>query len=105
MTQKLYAFTYKIDDVEDPSEYDYEARILGILRRKYDLIDHVYEHDSKGKLHVHGIVDFGFKVPRFTTMVPKGIHSNHKMIYDLDGWRRYLLKEQRSQIDNTQYMF
>lgn len=101
----LYAFTYKINDMKHPTEEDYENRIISVLRRKYKLVDFVYEQDRKGKLHVHGVVDFFGFTPRFATMVPRGVHSRHVKITSLDDWQRYMLKDQRKRLDNKQYLF
>lgn len=104
MTQ-LYAFTYKINRMKAPTEEDYNKYVLKDLRQKYKIIDHIFEKDSKGKLHVHGVIDFGASCPRFTTVVPNGVHAHHVKITDIGGWQRYMLKAQRQQIDNTTYMF
>lgn len=101
----LYAFTYKINDMKDPTIEDYEERVLKPLRKKFPIVDTSYEKDSKGKLHVHGVIDFFGKVPRFTTVVPKGVHSFHRKVTSLADWQRYMLKDQRAAIDNKIYMF
>lgn len=101
----LYAFTYKINDMKEPDEDDYMNRIIKPLKSKYTVVDYIFEKDSKGRLHVHGVVDFFGKCPRFTNLVPKGIHSKHVKITSLEDWQRYMLKDQRKHIDNKLYMF
>lgn len=100
--ERCYGFTYK-KNTSNPllvNEEDYEP-ILIMLRRKGIVIDVQYESDSKGLLHIHGLVEFSGKTPLFKSMCPKGYHSHFEEIYDIEGWSRYIHKDDF----RKQYMF
>lgn len=96
-----YSFTYKLNTKAEPEEADY-AQILRLLHTKGNVIDFVYEFDSKGKLHIHGAVEFT-KKPFFATMCPKGFHSRFDRIEseeDLAKWLAYIYKDKRKHNDD-----
>jgi len=97
---ELYAFTYKINNKQIPEHQDY-SEVLGLLNKKGQIIDFVYEYDSKHKLHIHGIVELK-KNPFFKTMVPPGVHSRFEVITDIDGWRNYMYKDKIKSIRESQ---
>lgn len=99
--EDLYGFTYK-KLKQDPSEEEYKA-IVKQLESKGEVISYVSEEDSKGKLHIHGVIRLRKKNPYFKSLNFEGFHSKYEPIYDLDGWNRYMLKHNK--IDNKQYMF
>lgn len=84
----LYGFSIKRNDVKNPTQQDY-IPILKILTNKGTISDFVYETDSKGKLHIHGILEV-IKTPYFKSLIPKGYGTKFEEIYDLAGWQRYI---------------
>lgn len=92
----MYAFTYKLNSKSEPEAEDYRF-ILKLLSTKGDVLDFVYEHDSKGKLHIHGYMNFR-KKPYLASLCPKGYHSMFKTIdteEELKGWLSYMNKDKR----------
>lgn len=87
---------------KDVTKDDYDD-IWKNLNRKGSLLDWVYEKDSKGKIHVHGLIKFERSTPYFKNMVPRGFTSLFVELYDAEGWRNYLNKGDT--IRNGEYMF
>jgi len=87
-----WAFTFKKlgNGYVLPKDYDYCIQILN----RYGYVDcHFYEKDSKGKLHVHGIVQLrkGFMRKRLGI---NGFHMHLVEIYERQGWEKYILKDE-----------
>lgn len=96
-----WAFTFKKLGRENPTHDDY-VPVIEVLQ-KYGLITHSsFERDSKGKIHVHGIVQLrkGFFRKRLEVC---GFHLKLVEIYDQSGWESYINKNQM--INNNDYMF
>lgn len=87
-----YGFTYKYLKKVDVTEEHYEP-ILKMLNKSGTIIRMVYETDSKGKLHIHGIWQNNGRTPLFKKMCPQGYHSFFEELYDEDGWNRYIDKD------------
>lgn len=96
----LYGFSIKRNDVKAPTQQDYMPILKG-LSRKGDIIEFIYETDSKGKLHIHGILEVN-KTPYFKTLVPKGYGTKFELIYDLEGWKRYMHKDVPNEHESAQ---
>lgn len=98
MSSKLIstAFTLKKNvkllDFKKVTEKDYEEVFeqwneYGVLITKF------YEFDSKGLLHVHGVIDLPKKA-LYKRLKPPGFHTLFKPITDLSGWEDYIRKDQ-----------
>lgn len=93
---KLYGFTIKDTHTKADSlsekTYDEVIRLLN-LRGNVDCI--VYERYRKdglpARLHVHGIIRFT-RIPRLTSILPKGYSFLFEKIYDLKTWSKYISK-------------
>jgi len=87
-----WAFTVKKLGSEELSPTDY-AEIIQHYH-KYGFVDcHYYEKDSKGKMHVHGIILLrkGFMRKKLCAI---GFHTKLVEMYDRRGWELYILKDQ-----------
>lgn len=91
-----YGFTYKKNSHPIAIYRDYDAIIYN-LKQKFTDITYVYETDSKGRIHIHGIVNLLRKNPLFKTLIPSGYTARFHQIYDMDHWINYLTKEPRNQ--------
>lgn len=91
---RVYGFTYKYNmkGAELVTEEDYQT-ILNRLNSKGTVIDVQYEKDKKGRLHIHGVVEFKKSTPLFKSMCPFGFHSHFEEIYDIGGWQKYMYKD------------
>jgi len=97
----MFAFTYKLNNKLEPESEDYRY-VIKLLSTKATIIDFVYEHDSKGKLHIHGLADFGRKKPYLTSLCPTGYHSCFRPLKteeDVNGWVSYMRKGNRKDND------
>lgn len=103
--ERNYGFTYKLNNkpADLVTEQDYEP-ITKVLNKKGQIIDLVYEKDSKNRIHIHGVVKFQNKTPLFSSMCLKGFHSHFEEIYDQAGWNKYIHKMDSQNI-NKIYMF
>lgn len=91
---KSYCFTYKKNHgkPEDILMTDY-SEVLSHLNEKGKLVAYEFEKDKNGRLHVHGIVEFE-RTPQFKKMVPHGFHSHFEVMYNEEGWKKYMKKNQ-----------
>lgn len=103
---KSWAFTIKkLGRPSDTCLLDY-ANVLEQWTKnpQVKVKEAVLERDSKGKLHVHGIATIKKNFYRHKL----GVHGfNMKLdeIYDEQGWERYLHKQFKQKVDNSQYLF
>lgn len=108
-SKNYYGFTTKINDKLNPTFSDYDE-IVKIMGQRGRILCIVYEDKSKNKmdtkLHVHGIIRFD-RAPLFRTLFPKGVHSRFELLYDEEGWKRYISKNEDKDEDfiKTHYMF
>ena len=98
-TTNFYFVTYK-KLKGDAEEWEYDC-IAAQITQNATIEQKTFEHDSKGKLHVHLLVRFNRKNPYLNKYIRKNYSSNFIPIYDEDELKRYLSKE----VDNTKYMF
>jgi len=86
----------------DPVMLDY-VNIINEWQDKRFIIssDFIFEKDSKGKLHLHGIIVVrkNFYKRKLQTI---GYHVYTTDIYDIEVWKNYINK--CSRIDNDKYM-
>lgn len=89
-----YGFTVKKLGKEQAEIEDYCAWFIHISKFKNVVIEHHYpERDSQGKIHYHGVI----YVPKTfyrKRLEFKGFHLKLEQIYDLQGWIRYITKDQ-----------
>jgi len=104
VNEQFYGFTYKKLGKELPTEEDYMI-VLQRLSSKGEVVDFVFEEDSKNRLHIHGTIKLKHKNPYFKSLMCSGFHSHYELITDMDGWNRYIQKETIQSIDNKTYMF
>lgn len=92
MDDKLFGITYKIlrGKLTDRN-YQY---IINNLNNHGQLIEHTFELDKSGRLHLHGLWRANTTRMQFRNLIHKGVHSKIVPIYDLDGWLCYMRKEQ-----------
>lgn len=95
-----YGFTFKINDKCNPSQEDYQP-LLKMLSKKGQIVDFVYELDSKKKLHLHGIVEFK-KNPYFKNMMYKGCHTFYEPLWNESEWKHYMQKHQKTYHEESQ---
>lgn len=73
------------------TEADYEP-IISLMGTK--LIRHVFEKDkAKDHKHLHGIIELPRNYFRSKLML-KGFHTHFVRIYNIDGWVKYMEKDQ-----------
>jgi len=90
--ESLFGFTYKSNLTGKPQQEDY-LPVLKLLAQKGTVMDFSFEHDSKKRLHIHGIIKFNRRNPLFRSMIPYGFHSHFEPIYNIEGWRKYITKD------------
>lgn len=100
MATTLYGFTIKRNDTPNPTQECY-LPILKNLASKGTIVDYVYETDSKGRLHIHGILEV-VKQPYFKSLIPKGYHFKYEGLYDKSGWERYIHKTIKNENESMQ---
>lgn len=96
----LFGFTIKKFGVNTCTQQDY-LPVLKVLSSKGDIVEFVYETDSKQKLHIHGILEVS-RQPYFKSLVPRGFHFKYEEIYDLAGWQRYIHKDIKNEHESNQ---
>jgi len=87
-----WEYTVKKLGLGDMSPFEY-THILRILAKHGHIECNVYEKDSHGKWHVHGILSLPKKFFRKKLMT-HGYHIKLVEIYNLEGWQSYLKKDQ-----------
>lgn len=95
--EALYGFTYRYNGNYEPTKEQYD-RILKMLRERGSVIDYVFEDRAKSgrptRLHIHGIIKFNKKAPRFSSLMWFGCKSKFELLYNVEGWRSYITKNQ-----------
>lgn len=98
---KLFGFTYKgVKQGSNPTKIDY-LKIIDVLNKRGTVLDYRYEKDSKGKLHIHGIVKFT-RTPLFRSLHFPYYSQKYEEIYDMAGWERYIGKSSRTVYESEQ---
>lgn len=100
---KRYAVTIKITRTDRPyfaHDYDVPIEVLRVKQSLYGVIftldSCVYELDSKGRVHYHGIWSLvEGDAPRFRDFNCKGCSCVIREIYHSTGWKRYMMKDQK----------
>lgn len=98
---KNYSITLKWNNIENPTESDYDYAIMNILDKlgeESTLVRHSLEIDSNGKLHFHGIISSP-KTPYMKSILKdmKGLHAmveRLKTDRDYAIWDYYITKTQ-----------
>lgn len=89
------AFTYKINckakDRVNVTDSDYQV-CLDTLAKHGKVSTHVFETDSKNRLHLHGVVELPHDI-KYTHLKVKGFSSKMIRIYNRKGWIDYLSKQ------------
>lgn len=88
----MYAFTAKYNSKEKATYEQYN--LLFDKWSKFGQIQkQIYEKDKCGRLHAHGIISLpsGFFRKKLSDI---GLHYKLEEIYNLEGWNRYIMKEQ-----------
>lgn len=88
-----WGFTVKRLGSEMPTREDYDAVIEKFKKLCKTISYLVYEEDSEGKLHIHGIIQLDKRFYRKRLQVT-GFHMCLREIYDENGWIRYCDKDQ-----------
>lgn len=90
--ESIFAVTYKIlrGKLTEQS-YDY---IIRNLNNHGTLIEHTFEFDSRGRLHIHGLWKAKTVRMQFRNLVHKGTTNRITPIYDKAGWLYYMYKDQ-----------
>lgn len=95
---EMWAFTVKYNrgQAKHVSKLQY-APFIAQLQMWGKVDEEQYEHDSSGRLHVHGIVRLpkNFLRQRFMTY---GFHYKMEPIYDRHGWLMYCKKERAKEM-------
>jgi len=96
-----WTFTYNINyrKNEEMKESDYDP-ILALLNSYGKVTSYVFETGGKqNRLHVHGIVQIErkFVYPNFLKF-PRSVYRMKK-IFDLRGWKAYMVKDQKLRDD------
>lgn len=87
-----YAFTIKFTSCPTCKPSDYESLVLDKWKALgAHIVDHVYEPDSKGICHCHGILTLPFNFYRKRLCI-KGVHFRIDELYDEEAWKRYMNK-------------
>lgn len=87
-----YAFTVKINNNKDCLPSDYENIFQEWQKKGLEIKRMVYEKDSQGVCHSHGIV----KIPKGVfrkRLCGEGVHFKLEEIYNEGGWTKYIHKE------------
>lgn len=95
---EIFSFTAKINvnmniDIA-PSDYD---NLFSLWVKMGCIIEtKVFEDDTRGKCHVHGIISIPKGMLRKKLML-NGIHIKMEPIYDKSGWLEYIRKTVKPQ--------
>lgn len=91
---KCYGLTFKYMNKDNPTQEDYKG-IIKKVQRRAELFNYVYEDKSKNgsscKGHIHGIAYFKH-IPRFSAFSEYGLHTRFEIVYNLDRWMKYIMK-------------
>lgn len=88
-----WSFTYKKSGKADNVKSSDYLHILTVLKRHGNVTRNYYEKDSKGKWHVHGVVELPKGFYRARVCLP-GYHVHFKEIWNEEGWEDYMRKDQ-----------
>lgn len=91
-----YAFTIKFlgEDKADCTAQDY-MDVIAYWKEtvpKCEIEDGTFEEDSRGRLHMHGIISLPLKTYRKKLLV-RGLHCKLVLIYNRAGWIGYIQKD------------
>ncbi len=101
MQGKLFAFTYKcVKSNYVPTKVDYQM-IMDQISKKGVILDYRYEKDSKGKLHIHGVIKFS-RTPLFKSLHFTYYSQFYEEIYDINGWNKYIGKNSPNVFESEQ---
>lgn len=97
-----YSFTMKWIKKDDKIDHEkLYAYMLGMLKKyKAEYCTHSIEHDSLGRLHLHGVFIASRKL-RYTSFKVKYLHVYVRRIQsneDLENWVDYIHKEENESI-------
>lgn len=92
-TGKYFGFTYKCMNIADPQEIHYED-VIARLNNKGIVEDYVLEKDKKGRLHIHGVVQFD-RTPLFSSLTKYGYAQKFEELYNTERWLKYIHKEEQ----------
>lgn len=93
VNDNLFGITYKILRGKlTEQNYDY---IIRNLNNHGTLIEHTFEKDKSGRLHIHGLWQARTPRMQLRNLVHKGTTNRITPIYDLEGWLYYIHKEER----------
>jgi len=89
-----FAFTLRRTNLKNgmPTQEDYQVHVENLIRST-DVKVTNYVYERTGGLHMHGIFQIPkkFNLKRFRI---RGWKMHLEEIYDYDGWKRYMAKEQ-----------
>ena len=97
---KVYAITIKRLGSKLPTKDNYEAIFIAwYMVHRVHVPFRVYEHDSRGKLHMHGILECP-KNFYMKHLIAKGFNLHLRELKtkrDREAWESYCLKDQDAQ--------
>lgn len=89
----LYFITYKkLGSVNDVCKDDYKHIIRFIKRRAREIVKLAFELDSKGKLHLHAMIELD-RSPYIKKWIHKGFNVDIRPIYDKETLEIYMDKQ------------
>lgn len=88
----MYAFTAKYNSKEKATYEQYNL-LFDKWAKCGQIQKQIYEKDKCGRLHAHGIISLpkGFFRKKLSDI---GLHYKLEEIYNIEGWNRYIMKEQ-----------
>lgn len=88
----MYAFTAKYNNKEKATYEQYNL-LFDKWAKCGQIQKQIYEKDSIGRLHAHGIISLP---PNFfrKKLSDAGLHYKLEEIYNFEGWNKYIMKEQ-----------
>jgi len=106
-THISWAFTIKIlhkPAVVDETTYE---KVLAKFMRMGEVKYWVFEHDSCGVGHVHGVIELPCGTLR-RKLITSNFNINLVALHDEEGWKRYLNKEKFNVVEycmRNEYLF
>lgn len=89
-SSQSWAFTVKkLGSNIFQSDYDF---VMKIFNKHGKVFDHIYEKDSHGIIHIHGIIQLDKKFHRKRLCI-HGYHVKLVEIFDHQGWLEYMYKD------------
>jgi hypothetical protein len=103
-----WSFTIKALGPMEKATIELYAKLVDKWRYYGHIKDYSFEQDSRGKLHMHGIIMLKRHFHR-KRLMHEGFHIKLVEIYDETGWINYIHKEPASppeqRVNNEEYMF